>query len=228
MDAVRERYDRRKIMVECDRYSLLNASIWQGVHERQRVMLKLFARLGVENFENIKLLEVGCGTGDNLLEFLRLGFQTEKLMGIELLEERATIARNRLPTATDIVVGDAADIYLPEGSFDIVFQSTVFTSILDTNFQHKLADKMWYLTKIGGGVLWYDFVYDNPTNPDVCGVPLRRVKELFPEAKIDYWRLTLAPPISRLVTKSHSSLYSLFNLFPFLRTHILCWIQKEA
>jgi hypothetical protein len=125
-------------------------------------------------------------------------------------------------------VGDAAEIDLSEKPFDIVYQSTVFTSIMNHGFQQKLADRMWALTKPGGGVLWYDFIYNNPGNPDVRGVPLRHIRELFPQGKIHCWKLTLAPPISRRVTRLHPSLYSVFNLFPFLRTHVLCWIQKPA
>jgi hypothetical protein len=87
---------------------------------------------------------------------------------------------------------------------------------------------MWTLTKPGGGVLWYDFNYNNPQNPDVRGVPLKRIRELFPQGKIDSWRITLAPPISRRVTRIHPALYTVFKLFPFLRTHRLCWIQKPS
>jgi hypothetical protein len=77
------------------------------------------------------------------------------------------VARRRLPGAIRILVGDAAEINLDQGPFDVVYQSTVFTSILDDDFQQKLADRMWALVKPGGGVLWYDFIYSNPRNPDV-------------------------------------------------------------
>jgi len=110
------------------------------------------------------------------------------------LEDRAALARHRLPAAIKIQVGDAAEIDPAEEPFDIVYQSTVFTSILDEGFQQKLADRMWALTKPGGGVLWYDFIYNNPRNPDVRGVPLRRIRELFPHGKIHPWKITLAPP----------------------------------
>jgi hypothetical protein len=157
---------------------------------------------------------------------------SENLVGNELLEERAEMARRRLPEGIKILVGDAAEINLDEGPFDVVYQSTVFTSILDDGFQQKLADRMWALVKPVGGVLWYDFIFNNPRNPDVRGVPLKRIRELFPQGIMDSWRITLAPPISRrvcwLVCRIHPALYSLFNLFPFLRTHCLCWIQKLA
>jgi hypothetical protein len=28
------------------------------------------------------------------------------------------------------------------------------------------------------------------------------------------------------MTVIHPTLYTLFNMFPFLRTHVLCWIRK--
>jgi hypothetical protein len=84
-----------------------------------------------------------------------------------------------------------------------------FPSKLDDGFQQKLADLTWSLTRPGGGVLWFDFIYNNPRNPDVRGVPLHRIRQLFPEGKIHHWKLTLAPPQppapSRLSAVRHSS-----------------------
>ncbi len=107
-----------------------------------------------------------------------------------------------------------------------MLQSTVFSSLLDDAFQQRLADAMWAAVKPGGGVLWYDFTVDNPRNPDVRGVPLRRVRELFPGGELRARRITLAPPIARAVTRVHPSLYTLFNAVPLLRTHVLAWIAK--
>jgi len=198
------------------------------MQEVERALIRWINRFDIEPIAHRTVLEIGCGTGNNLLELVRLGFVPENIVGNELLEERAFIARKRLPVATRIILGDATTTDIPDGPFDIVLQSTVFTSLLDDEFQQKLADRMWSLVKPGGGVLWYDFIYDNPKNPDVRGVSLRRIRALFPHAKIRYWRLTLAPPISRLVTRFHPSLYTLFNMLPFLRTHVLCWIRKGS
>jgi len=57
---------------------------------------------------------------------------SENMVGNERLEGRAEVARRRLPGAIKILVGDAAEIDLDQGPFDVVYQSTVFTSILDT------------------------------------------------------------------------------------------------
>ena len=222
-DAVARRYARR---ASTDRYSVLKPDVWQTLQERQRALLWLFARIGWHDLSSKRLIEVGCGGGANLLELLRFGFAPEHLSGAELLPERHAQARRVLPATVALHAGDALTLDLPGGSQDVVFASTVFSSLLDDAFQQRLADAMWHWTKPGGGVLWYDFTVDNPRNPDVRGVPLARVRQLFPLGDVQARRITLAPPIARAVTRVHPSLYTLFNTVALLRTHVLAWIAK--
>ena len=223
-DAVAERYARR---AATDRYSMLQPDVWQTVQERQRAMLRLFARLGFADLSTLRLLEVGCGSGGNLQELLRLGFAPQQLSGAELLPERIAQARAGLPASIALFEGDATQLDLSPASFDIVFVSTVFSSLLDAAFQRRLADTMWRWVKPGGGVLWYDFTVNNPRNADVRGVPLGRVQALFPQGRLQHERVTLAPPIARAVTRVHAGLYPLLNATPWLRTHVLAWLGKS-
>lgn len=225
LEAVRERYARRA-GIDLGRYSPLNPAVYMLTQERERALIRWIAAAGLAPLADKRLLEVGCGAGSNLLQLIRLGFSPDHLVGNELLAGRAEQARFVLPQATRIMEGDACALDLLPESFDIVFQSTVFTSLLDSTFQVKLAEQMWRLVKPGGGVLWYDFIYDNPRNPDVKGVSVRRIRELFPAGGVTYWRVTLAPPITRAVTRLHPRLYDVLNSLPFLRSHVLCWIQK--
>jgi SAM-dependent methyltransferase len=222
--SVERRYARR--VANDTRYSLLNPSALLPLQERQRAVLALFKRLGWTDLSTRRLLEVGCGSGGNLLDCLVMGFAPEHLAGIELLVDRFATARERLPARVGLRQGDASTLVIPPHGFDVVLQVTVFSSLLDDVFQQRLADAMWAAVKPGGGVLWYDFTYDNPRNPDVRGVPLSRVKALFPRGKVQARRITLAPPLNRLVTRVHPQLYAIFNTLPFLRTHLLCWIAK--
>jgi len=222
-EAVVQRYARRAVD---DRYSLLRPEVWQMVQERQRAMLQLLAAQGLHDLAALRVVEVGCGAGGNLLELLRAGFAPEHLTGIELLDERHAAARRVLPPAVTLLQGDASVAPLAPGSVDIVLQSTVFTSLLDRAFQQQLADAMWTWLRPGGGVLWYDFTVNNPRNPDVRGVPLARVRELFPQGRLTAQRLTLAPPLARAACRVHPALYGALNLLPLLRTHVLAWIEK--
>lgn len=222
--AVAARYARR---IDDGRYDPLAPDVMLARQERERALARLLQRHLRRPLYELDVLEVGCGSGDNLLELLRLGADPARLVGSELLPARADRARRRLPAAAAVHVGDAMALPFAPASFDLVVQYTVFTSLLDDAFQQRLAMCMWQWLRPGGAVLWYDFTVDNPRNPDVRGVPLRRVRELFPQARIDARSVTLAPPLARAVCALHPSLYSLCNLLPLLRTHVLAWLAKE-
>jgi SAM-dependent methyltransferase len=224
--ALAARYARRA--GAADRYSALRPEVWHWMHERQRALLRGLARRGLTDPAALRLAEVGCGSGGNLLELLRLGFAPEHLQGIELLPERHAAARHVLPAATPVWLGDAVHAPIAPGSLDLVLQSTVFSSLLDDAFQQRLAAAMWHWLRPGGHVLWYDFTVDNPRNPDVRGVPLARVRALFPQGRVSARRVTLAPPLARLVCGWHPGLYPVFNALPLLRTHVLAWVAKAA
>jgi SAM-dependent methyltransferase len=228
-DRVAERYARRGTdPALVDRYSLLQPDVWQTVQERQRVMLQMLASRGWHDLRERRLLEVGCGAGGNLLEFLRMGWRPEHLSGIELLPERHAEARAVLPERVALHLGDACAAPIAEASCDLVFQATVFSSLLDDAFQARLAAAMWRWVKPGGAVLWYDFTVDNPRNRDVRGVPLRRVRRLFPEGRIEARRVTLAPPLARVACRVWPGFYPVLNAVPGLRTHVLAWVAKDG
>jgi len=221
-----DRYERRKRLNKLDLYNPINPTVLYAEQEKERKIASILREIRIEPIETKTVLEIGFGSGDNLLEFLRLGFAPENITGNELLQERYIEARKKLPGSINLIQGDANKIVLPQNHYDIVYQSTVFTSLLDASFQNELAERMWGWVKPGGGVLWYDFIFDNPNNPDVRGVKIKRIRELFPKGNMVIKRLTLAPPISRKVCKINPNLYHIFNAIPFLRTHVLCWIKK--
>lgn len=223
--AVAERYAQR---VDDGRYDPLRPEVLLARQERERALVRMLRRHLRSPLRELDVLEVGCGSGDNLLELLRLGADPARLVGSELLPARADAARRRLPAATAVHAGDAMALPFAPASFDLVLQVTVFTSLLDDHFQQRLAERMWQWVRPGGAVLWYDFAFDNPRNRHVRGVPMARVRALFPQARIDACRVTLAPPIGRRVAALHPALWRVFNLLPLLRTHRLAWIAKPA
>ena len=224
---VADRYSQRLPAGDDPRYNMLNPAMWLIVQERQRVLLRMLDRYLHKPLNMTNLLEIGCGAGGYLLDLIRIGFNPENLFANELLPERVALARKNLPSSCPILEGDALAVDFKSKSFDIIYQSMVFTSLLDFQYRQELAHKMWQLLHPDGSILWYDFVYNNPSNKNVRGVSLRQVKLLFPEGIIKYKRLTLAPPIARIAVKLHPLMYHCLNTFPFLRSHVMCWITKK-
>lgn len=223
MAQVAKRYARRS---GPERYSMLQPDVWQLVQERQRAILQGLVRHGRHDLATYRLVEVGCGAGGNLLDFVRMGFAPHHLAGCELLPERMAMARRCLPETVVLWAGDAASAPIAPASQDLVFQATVFSSLLDDGTQQRLAQTMWSWLRPGGAILWYDFTVDNPRNRDVRGVPVARIRQLFPEGRLRWQRVSLAPPLARRACRLHPSLYTLFNALPWLRTHALAWIDK--
>ena len=95
-----------------------------------------------------------------------------------------------------------------------------------TPYRGGLAQAVWRWGRPDGGVLWSDFTVDNPRNADVRGVPVARIRELFPAGQLRWQRVTLAPPLARALCRLHPLLYPVFNALPLLRTHVLAWIEK--
>jgi ubiquinone/menaquinone biosynthesis C-methylase UbiE len=223
---IREAYARRQKSAQ-SRYSFLNSSFVLMVQERENELLSMLSRYGVGSLEGKRVLEIGCGTGYWLRAFLQWGALPENVFGIDLLPERIEQARKLCPPAVHLECGDAAALAFPGNSFDIVLQSTVFTSVLDQEIRQRIAEEMLRVLEPGGLVLWYDFFVDNPQNPDVRGVRKNEIRKLFPGCQIHIRRITLAPPIGRLVGPYSPFVYMLLSVTKVLCTHYLCLIKKN-
>lgn len=222
LEKIRHRYGRRAAIPR-EQYSFTQPEVLRRVQSVDRATLRLLSRAHLTDFPRLRVLEVGCGSGGNLLTFLRWGCDPANMVGNELLADRAAEARRLLPPGVQILNQDARTL---EGEqFDIVFQSTVFSSILDDSVQNQVADTMFRLTKPGGVVLSYDFTFNNPANPDVRKVPLGRLRELFPLGAMRFQRVTLAPPIARRIGH-FGPLYAALEALPPLRTHVIATIAK--
>jgi SAM-dependent methyltransferase len=136
-EAIAEQYARRDAAVDAQRYSLFDAAALQAQQERLRAMRALWRRQGWAGLAGRSFTEVGCGSGGNLLDLLRLGADAQRLTGLELLPERVAAARACLPAAVRIELGDAAQAAVEPGSQDAVLAFTVFSSVLDDHQQQR-------------------------------------------------------------------------------------------
>jgi ubiquinone/menaquinone biosynthesis C-methylase UbiE len=217
-DRILEELRRREREVPGDFYSLdrpANRFLREG---QKRALLKALEEVGP--LAGKRVLEVGCGSG-NWLEML----SGATLAGIELDPGRAARAAERFPGA-DIRAGDASRLPWASGSFDVVLQSTVFSSILDPGMRRAVASEMLRVLAPDGAILWYDFFADNPANPHVRGVRKREIAALFPGCKLSLRRATLAPPLARRIVPLSWKLAALLESLRVLDTHYFGVIRR--
>ena len=208
-------------------YSWFNRGHIFLMQELERVLLTLLAQYHLTPLQTKQILDVGCGTGYWLREFIQWGADPRKVMGIDLVTDRVVQARALCPDAVRIDCGSAAQLAFSDATFDLVTQFTVFTSVLDFDMKQRIAAEMRRVVKPDGVILWYDYYVNNPWNPDVRGIPKREIAQLFPGCRLDLRRVTLVPPVARfLAPYSWLLCYALARL-PYCCTHYLGVIQTR-
>jgi ubiquinone/menaquinone biosynthesis C-methylase UbiE len=218
-------YSRR---TDRSRYSLLDPANFLASREREKEIVSALARHGCLPLENARILEIGCGAGYWLREFVRWGARPENIIGIDLLPERIAEATTSCPSRITLRCQSAAKLDYSSGTFDLVFQSTVFTSILSKHLKTQIAREMLRVLRPGGTILWYDFTVNNPWNPDVRGISRREINQLFPGCRFEFQRLTLAPPIGRPLARASTLLYQALSALKIFDTHCLATIHKAC
>src|ERR1051325_7565918 len=220
-------YQRRADEINADRYASWQPATKLFIEGRRRVGEKMLRRANVFPGPTDKCLEVGCGSHGWLSELIGWGVPETNLNGIELDPARAMKARDNFPGA-DLRLGDAVELPWAAGSFKLVICSTLFTSILDSNVRSLIANEVVRVLAPGGALLWYDFAFDNPRNPNVRGISRRRLRKLFPSLQGEVRSVTLAPPLARAIAPRNWALATLLEKIPLLRTHLIGVLIKEA
>lgn len=167
------------------------------MQDRERQILVAMEQHGFTSFDTIEILEIGCGTGFWLRDFIKWGIRPENITGVDPLSDQIALARQLCPESVAIECGSATNLGFSDGCFDLVLQSTVFSSILDHSIRQQIASEMLRVVKADGAILWYDFLVNNPRNPDVQGINKREIFQLFPGCRVDLRRITLGPPLAR-------------------------------
>lgn len=207
------------------RYSPFNPAQLLSTHEVEAGVTRLLRR---HRLEDLTILDIGCGGGSWLRRLIDWGARPENLTGIDLLPDRIAEAIRLSAPSLNLICGSAAQTGLPSASFDLIFQFTVFTSILDVHLKHRLAAEMLRLLKPSGVIVWYDYHANNPRNHDVRGVKKPEIRHLFPRCEIDLQPITLAPPISRFLSRYSPAAASLLGKVPLLCTHYLGSIRPPG
>jgi ubiquinone/menaquinone biosynthesis C-methylase UbiE len=222
---LRDEYARRhEELHESYKYSLFNPAALFAYQERQMWIMKILGKYGFFPLKGADILEVGCGSGGVLAEFLSYGVTPSRLYGLEVVNESVQMAHNRLPHLP-VIYGDGQTLPFPDGKFKLVMQYTAFSSILDEKVRTQMAREMQRVVDPQNGIiLSYDF-WINPLNRQTIGIRPSELRRLFPNCSYEFHRITLAPPVAARLIKVSRLLCSFLERLKVFNTHYLTVIR---
>ena len=194
--------------------------------EREWLLARTLRRSGLSSVRDLDILDVGCGSGVDLQRFAIWGADTTRMAGIDLMDDRIAAAKVRVPAA-DLHVGSAHDLPFRQGSFDLVIQFTLFSSIMNAEVRRAAAAEMVRVMRPGGRILWYDIrVVPRPT-PNIHPIDERELEALFPGCEIDGHPSTLRWSILRRTVPTSRQLGIALQRIPRLNSHLLAAIRPS-
>jgi len=224
-ERILEEYARRAKEVPGEQYAPWDPATQLMLAERKRIAALMLRRAGVFPGAGDRCLEIGCGALGWMGDLVSWRVAEEQLHGIDLDASRVAALRDTLPFAA-IEVGDASELPWPANQFRLAIASTVFTSILAPPMRRKVAQEITRVLQPGGALLWYDFAWNNPRNPNVRAVKRKELASLFPELRGEIRSVTLAPPLARVIAPRSWTLATLMAAIPALRSHLLAVLVK--
>ncbi len=205
-----EYYDRHGL----DRNDLLsNPEVLFQTFAVDRANISALRKLGL-NRATARVLDVGCGNGASLLQFIRMGFDPARLTGIDTNGERIDQAKRLLPGVT-FRIESAERLPFADETFDLVFESTMLGTLDSRALLDNIAQEMLRVTRRGGYLMLADWRYSRRGSGVKTAMSRSTIAELF---SVD--RLTtvvaresgaLVPPLGRRLSQHAPALYFLFQ-----------------
>ena len=167
---------------------------------------------------NARILDVGGGDGNALLTLLSCGFARDGLHLVDMIEDRVAIARQNLGDA-NMHCENVLDLPYADGSFDVVFSSTMFLQLTDDRLAGEIGQKMRRLAKPGGHIFVFDWIYDGGREgyKAVNRARLARIFTLDDELQlVGAEKGALVPPVGRFLSRHVPWLYFLVQKMPLV------------
>lgn len=181
------------------------------------------------------LLDAGCGSGWWLQALAQAGVSPQRLIGVDLLEERVAAARRRLAgvdmpaerihagrpstSGARLVQGDVRALPVADGSCALVLLFTVLSAMGGRQEVRRALTEVRRVLAPGGAVLIWEPRIWSP-NPYTRLVRLRELRSGL-GGEVSACSVTLLPPLARRAGRLYGPLVRL----PILRTHRLVLVR---
>jgi SAM-dependent methyltransferase len=161
------------------------------------------------------ILDAGCGTGWWLERMMRAGVEQNRLVGVDILQERVKAAGERVPGAR-VLAGDVRRLPMHAGGCSLVMLFTVLSAMgSSADVRTALGEARRVLAPGGAIVIWEPRIWS--PNPSTRLVRRGELRAVLGE-QMSVYTITLAPPLARRVG---SRLYRPLARIAPLRTHRL-------
>lgn len=237
-ERIRAEYRRRDSAAPPRASAWLDPVYRLQLQELEWALLDELRRAGIP-LVGSRALEVGCGSGYFLSRLLDYG--VAEAAGIDLVEERVAVARERDPRL-ELVVGDAARLPWPDASFGLVTQFTCLSSVLDGEVRQAIAAEMWRVLAPGGAVVSYDMrsppwairrfrrlvarrAGNRETPAASAPVDLNELRRLFGAGQVRHRSVGVDPELGRLLRRLRLPLRIAARIAP-LSVHTLAVARK--
>ena len=215
-ERVRTEYARRATDPTLERYyERVGPAMAEAARDRQQRILAVIDALGPR--DQVRVLEVGCGSGEDLAALVDAGLDPVRVAGIDLLDADIARASARLP-GSRIVVANAAATPFEDRAFDLVFQVVMLSSVVAPDVRIAIAAEMRRVVRPGGRIVSYDMTTIADGNPHLVAIDRAELERLFGRDPMEVQRVTLFLPIASRVP---GPLRGVFAAVPWLRRHLI-------
>jgi len=190
---------------------------WEGIG-------RLLSAEGVDT-ASARLLDLGAGSGGDCDRFRSLGLRPERIVALDLLRDYPRIAR-RSHAWLAALQADGALLPLRDDSFDIVYQSTMLSSVLDRDRRTRILHEVRRVLARRGLFVSYDTRYPNPWNRNTRPVSSAEIAAAFPGCHVRVHSTTPIPQLIRLIRFLPQAAWRAIEGIPPLRSHLLVVVRK--
>jgi SAM-dependent methyltransferase len=126
---------------------------------RVRLIIELCRclRLIPDPIANLRVLDVGCGVGRSSRLLVDLGIEPQNLVAIDFRESAIADARRKNPAIRFQFIPSL--LKWPREKFDLVVQSTAFSSLPGSQLRNETAHLMERSIRKGGYIFWWDLLH---------------------------------------------------------------------